>query len=90
MKRQYLNRFLEFFVVGVCMGLVEDLLAIWFATDAEITMHVALVALVVAVPFAAVSELIVDWRHFKTIIKLRTGIKNESMPGKGGAKRQSR
>lgn len=57
-------RLLEFFVVGVVMGLLEDILAIIFATDAQITPHVIFVVLAVAVPFAFISEIIVDHPRF--------------------------
>lgn len=70
-KRRYVYRFLEFFFVGLIMGIAEDLLAIHFATDAVITTNVILVATFVALPFAIFSELIVDWRHFKIIRQLR-------------------
>ncbi len=63
-KRQRLIRFLEFLVIGVAMGLVEDLLAIMLATDAEIEPQVVLIVLLVAIPFAALSELLVDHPNF--------------------------
>lgn len=65
MKKRYVYRFLEFFFVGFVMGIAEDLIAIHFATDAQITVHVIYVAALVALPFAVFSELIVDWRHIK-------------------------
>ena len=63
-RRQRLIRFLEFLVIGIAMGLVEDLLAVWLATDAAITIEVVLIVLAVAVPFAAISELLVDHPRF--------------------------
>ena len=63
-KRQRLIRFLEFLFIGVAMGLVEDLLAIVLATDAEIEPQVVLIVLLVAIPFAALSELVVDHPNF--------------------------
>jgi len=63
-KRQRLIRFLEFLVIGVFMGLVEDLLAIVLATDAELEPQVILVVLLVSIPFAALSELVVDHPRF--------------------------
>lgn len=56
------------------MGLVEDITAIWFATESQITVKVVLIALLVAIPFAAVSELIIDWQHFKTVRKIKDEI----------------
>jgi hypothetical protein len=63
-KRERLVRFLEFLVVGVVMGLVEDLIAVALATDAAIDARVIVLVLAVAVPFAALSELVVDHPRF--------------------------
>lgn len=90
MKRQYLNRFIEFFIVGVCMGLVEDITAIWFATEAQITVKVVLIALLVAIPFAIVSELIVDWQHFKTVRKIKDEIETALGTKPSSNKRRTR
>lgn len=57
-------RFLEFFVVGLLMGISEDLMAIYFSTGASITYHVILIAALISLPFALFSELIVDHPHF--------------------------
>jgi uncharacterized membrane protein (DUF106 family) len=75
MKRRHIYRFLEFFIVGFVMGVAEDLLAIHFATDAAITMDVIYVAALVALPFAAFSELVVDWKHVKLVHKGVDGFK---------------
>ena len=63
-----LNRFLEFFIVGVCLGVVEDLIAISLATDKAIDFKVFVIAFFVAFPFAVLSELIVDHEKFKRIM----------------------
>lgn len=63
-KRQRLIRFMEFLVIGVVMGLVEDLLAIVLATDAKLEPKVIGVVLLVSIPFAALSELVVDHPRF--------------------------
>ena len=64
-KTKRIVRFLEFFVVGVIFGISEDLIAIFFATGESITWRIFVVATVVAVPFAAFSELIVDSARFR-------------------------
>lgn len=64
-----LNRFLEFFIVGLCLGVVEDLIAITLATDAKLDLRVFLIAFFVAFPFAVISELIVDHDKFKEFMK---------------------
>lgn len=51
---------LEFFIFGVLIGITEDLIAIKFATDAEITLDVIWIVVLVAIPFAILGELVVD------------------------------
>ncbi len=64
-----LNRFLEFFIVGLVLGVIEDLIVISLATDKTIDFNVFAIAFLVALPFAIFSELIVDHDKFKTLIK---------------------
>lgn len=59
-KRKVALRLIEFFFVGLVMGVIEDILAIHFATSSEITFETLKVAAIVAFPFAIFSELIVD------------------------------
>ncbi|MDZ7748668.1 MAG: hypothetical protein U5K43_07365 [Halofilum sp. (in: g-proteobacteria)] len=72
-RRQRLIRFLEFLFIGIVMGLVEDLLAVALATDAAINARVVFIVLAVAVPFAAVSELVVDHPRFWEVLMPRAG-----------------
>ena len=58
--RRRLEIFLEFFIFGVVMGVVEDVIAVHFATGQQITWHVVGIIVIVAIPFAAIGELIVD------------------------------
>jgi hypothetical protein len=67
-RRRVLIRFFEFFIIGVLMGVGEDLIAIHFATDAVITPHVFKVAFLVALPFAIISELVVDSKIFRRLV----------------------
>ena len=64
-KKHIINHFLEFFIIGFIMGVAEDLIAILLATDAEITPHVIFIAAIVALPFAVVSELVIDYKRIK-------------------------
>jgi hypothetical protein len=57
-------RLLEFFVIGLLLGIVEDLLAITWATDAKIDLRVIGIAFIVALPFAILSEIVVDQKRF--------------------------
>lgn len=63
-----LNRFLEFFIVGLALGVVEDLIAITLATEKAIDFRVFVIAFLVAFPFAVFSELVVDHDKFKKLM----------------------
>ncbi len=68
MKHRYKIRLIEFFVIGVLCGIGEDLIAITLATDGEFEWKYLGFAAIVAIPFAFVSEIVVDhpnfWKHF--------------------------
>lgn len=64
-----LHRFLEFFIVGIILGVSEDLLAIFLVTNEPIDLRVFMIAFFVAFPFAVFSELIVDHDKFKNLMK---------------------
>lgn len=64
-----LNRFLEFFIVGLALGVIEDLIAIFLVTREPIDLRVFWIAFFVALPFAIFSELIVDHSKFKNLMK---------------------
>lgn len=61
-------RTIEFMVVGVLMGLVEDLLAVWFATGEAITPDIVLIVFLVALPFAFISAVVVDHPRFWAVL----------------------
>lgn len=69
--RRIKRHLIEFFVVGLLMGISEDLLAIHFATNAKITSHVVWVAFLVALPFAFISEILVDFGVFRQYFKAK-------------------
>lgn len=64
MSRTKKIRILEFAVIGVIFGTIEDLLAVSLATDASIDFKVIWIVVAVAIPFAFVSEIIVDHPRF--------------------------
>ncbi len=71
-------RFLEFFLIGVVFGVFEDILAVQFATGEPITLKVIWIVFLVALPFAIISEYIVDHPKFwKTIFRLKDNDKVE-------------
>jgi len=69
MKRHHWFIFLEFFIVGLLLGVVEDLIAIKLSTDATITWSTIGIAAIVALPFAVFSEIIVDQARIRRILR---------------------
>ena len=57
-------RIIEFLLIGVGMGVIEDVIAIMFATEASIEWKVIWVVVAVAIPFAYISEVVVDHPRF--------------------------
>ncbi|MGI5825962.1 MAG: hypothetical protein ACOX50_00960 [Patescibacteria group bacterium] len=67
-KKRVISHLIEFFFVGLLMGIVEDILAIKFATNAKITFDTFKVAFLVALPFAFINELLVDSKTIRKIL----------------------
>jgi multisubunit Na+/H+ antiporter MnhB subunit len=67
-KHRVFVRLLQFFVLGVLIGITEDLLAIHFATEAKITWDVVKVAFLIAFPFAIINEILVDLKIFRRLL----------------------
>lgn len=57
-------RIIEFLVIGVLVGLLEDLIAVRAVSDVAINLRVVGTVLLVAIPFAVLSELVVDHPRF--------------------------
>ena len=57
-------RILEFIVAGVVLDLIESLISIKLTTQAELGPKIFLIALMVVVPFAIITELIIDHPNF--------------------------
>ena len=68
MNYNRLEVFLEFLIFGIIMGIVEDTIAVTIITGEPITLRTIIVITLVAIPFAALGELIVD-RIIKDISK---------------------
>ena len=60
MEKRRLEVFLEFLIFGVAMGVVEDMIAVMLSTGQQITWHIVVIVTLVAIPFAAIGELVVD------------------------------
>lgn len=56
----HLEIFLEFLIFGIVMGVIEDLIVIWILTGGTITLNTVIIVILVTIPFAILSELIVD------------------------------
>lgn len=64
-------RVVEFLIIGVLFGLIEDLIAVRAVSDVVIDLNIVITVLLVAIPFAVVSELIVDHPRFWEVLRLR-------------------
>lgn len=51
------------------MGITEDMIAIKLATNEPFTFETFKIAALVAIPFAFISEILVDMKVFKKIFK---------------------
>ncbi len=58
------SRLLEFLIVGIGMGVTEDLLAVWFVSGEPVRFGDLWIVLVIALPFAFLSEWVVDHPDF--------------------------
>ena len=86
MKRRHVARFLEFLVIGILMGVTEDLIAIRLTADEPFTAEMVVVVVLVAIPFAAFAELVIDHEEVKPFeyVLRRLGI------GRSGSRRSAR
>lgn len=70
MEHRHVERFLEFLLIGVVMGVAEDLIAVKLATGATIDANIIWIVLLVAIPFAIISELVVDRKDFRVFQRI--------------------
>jgi hypothetical protein len=57
-------RILEFVVAGLILDLTENLISIKLTTDAALSPKVFLIAFLVVIPFAIITELVIDHPEF--------------------------
>ena len=62
---------MEFLIIGVFLGLVEDIIAVRAVSNVMIDLKVIWTVLAVAIPFAILSELVVDHPRFWELLRLR-------------------
>ncbi len=80
MKTHRLKRLLEFFVIGLVFGVTEDVLAVALTTEAEVTPEMIGLIVLIALPFAVISELIVDhpqFGHFERLARRIQGVRRD-------------
>lgn len=65
-------RILEFVVAGIILDLIESIVSIKMATEAKLDAKVFLVTLAVVIPFAVLTELVIDHPKFWTkVLRLK-------------------
>lgn len=74
-RKQRLERFIEFLVIGVALGVIEDMIAIMLITGESFDLRMLGIVIMVAVPFAAFSELVVDNEDYRITEKIAGKIK---------------
>lgn len=68
----HLEIFLEFFIFGVIMGIIEDLIVIGILTGGVITINTVIIVIFVSFPFAILNELFVDRKDWFKLIKTKS------------------
>ena len=76
MDKKRLEVFLEFLIFGVVMGVVEDLIAVKFATDHLIDFRTVIIAFFISIPFAVIGELIVDKTNWLAKLSKNKSVRN--------------
>lgn len=64
-----LEVFFEFLIFGIVVGVIEDIIAVKVVTGEPITFRVFGIIVLIAIPFAAFGEILVDRIDFVKILK---------------------
>ncbi len=64
MKHSTKFRILEFIIAGLLLDLIENIVTVKFATHEQITWKIVSVAFVVVIPFAVITEIVIDHPKF--------------------------
>ncbi len=67
-KAKKIEVVLEFLIFGIAIGVVEDVLAVTFATGEPITWKIIGIIVVIAIPFAFLGEIVADNVHLEKYI----------------------
>jgi hypothetical protein len=82
MKKKRISVFLEFFIMGIILGIVEDIIIIKLLTDEPITLRILFIIVLVALPFSILAEYITYSFDFVKIFNLDEKYKKwETFPG---------
>lgn len=68
--KEKLERFTEFLIFGVILGVTEDMIAVMLVTGESFTLRMAGLVVMVTIPFAAFSELVVDSDEYRITEKI--------------------
>ncbi|PSG98738.1 MAG: hypothetical protein BRC29_01260 [Nanohaloarchaea archaeon SW_7_43_1] len=74
--RDRLEKFTEFLIFGIILGVTEDMIAVMLVTDESFTLHMLGVVIAVTIPFAAFSELVVDSDEYKITERISSRIRD--------------
>ena len=69
--------FLEFFVFGVVMGIIEDLIAVKATTGVTITWNTIGIIVLITIPFAIIGEILVDKNHLISVTKKKKSLRKK-------------
>lgn len=68
--RDKLERFTEFLIFGLILGVTEDMIAVKLVTGESFTPEMLGLVVLVTIPFAAFSELVVDSDEYRITEKI--------------------
>ena len=79
MNYKRLEVFLEFLILGIIIGVVEDIIVIKVLTDHIFTLKDFGIIVLIAIPFAFVGEILVDKIDFAEILQKIFSKKNKQI-----------
>jgi len=74
--RDRLEKFTEFLIFGIILGVTEDMIAVMLVTDESFTLRMLGIVIAVTIPFAAFSELVVDSDEYKITERISDRIRD--------------
>lgn len=77
-KWKKLEVFLEFLIFGIVIGVIEDVIAVTFATGEPITWRIIGIVVAIAIPFAFLGEVVADQIDFASLLEKWFGKKKDA------------